>query len=147
MSAPEPPVSDNELLYRRIPISQGWYAPVSSQVSPEAFRPNKDRDHTGISVDRARSLEHPEFRTAAEAAAGLNPKGYYIAILRVGDLRSHGIEVVARALPDNPGHAEIPSLTAANRRSDAAEECKRALARLTIRVEGPFIPPAHSDSP
>jgi hypothetical protein len=133
-------VGADELLYRKIPVSLGWYDPsVSSKPSPEAFRPNRDRDGTGISFDRARSEKHPEFPTIEEAGQGQSPDGYYVAVLRMGDLRSRSIEVVPRPIEGNPGHAELPALNSNNRRSDEAIELKRLLAdELTLVVEGPF---------
>ena len=135
------PIGDDELLYRRIPVSENWFDPGSGPLpSPEAFRPHKERDVTGISMDRARSPAHPDFRTVEESGRGPSPKGYYVAVLRAGDLRAAGIEVVARPEQGNPGHAEIPDLNAISRRTDRAQELKRRLAdELTLRVEGPFV--------
>lgn len=55
------PVSDDELLYRRVPISQGWIN--EHGVSMNAFKPRPDED-TGISVYRTR------FLTIEDAAKG-----------------------------------------------------------------------------
>jgi hypothetical protein len=138
-------VNDDEFILRRIPRTTGWYDPQTDLVASQAFRPTK-RDTTGLSVTRAKSDAHPEFRSAAEdAAAGGNPSGYYVAVVRVGDLRAYGIDVVSKPeLPEHPGHAEIPLLTYATRKSDEATDAMSLLAgKLIIRVEGPFEP----DSP
>ena len=128
------PLGDDELIYRRVLVSHDLFNPDTGHLSPEAFRPRK-YDLTGTSVDRAK------YRSVEEAAQGRNPKGYYVAVFRVGDLRREGLDVVPRPDPDNPGHAEIPALNYADRTSDAVEAWKVLLARkLSLRVEGPFLP-------
>jgi len=133
------PIHDGEVLYRKIPVSQGWYDPdATQQVSPKAFNPRSD-DTAGLSLDRAHSEDHPDFKTVDQAGQGQSSKGYYVAVLRVEDLRANGIEVVAEPVLGNPGHAVIPDLTYGNRRSDQSLEWKVLLAHeLTIDVHGPF---------
>ena len=135
MPAPDrtEPLADDEYIYRKIPVKPGWYDPsVDPNPSPEAFRP-REGDTTGLSVDRA------EYRTIDQSAQGPSTQGYYVAVLRVGDLRANGIEVVPRPEGQNPGHAEIPGLTYENRKTDQALEWRTRLAHeLTLRVEGPF---------
>jgi len=125
------PVADDELLYRRIPVSKGWY--TQSGLSPEAFDPRQD-ETSGISVHR------DKYKSIKEAAKGKSKKGYYVAVLRASDLRKHGIQVVPRPGPDDPGHAELPGLTCHNRLTPEAQERKLRLAALWLRVEGPFPP-------
>jgi len=124
-------VDDSELLYRRIPESTGWYdPPVDPRPSPKAFNPREG--DTGLSLFRAK------YKTLEEAAKGQPGKRYYVAVLRAGDLRANGIEVV-QTPPEDPGHCEIRNLTYANRKEDASVEIKMRLAReLCLRVEGPF---------
>ena len=126
-------VADDELLYRRIPVSKGWC--TESGLSPEAFDPRKD-ETTGISVYR------DKYKPLEEAAKGRSKKGYYIAVFRAGDLRQHGMEVVSRPAPGDPGHAELPDLTCENRLTSRALERKLLLSKLFLRVEGPFPPAA-----
>jgi hypothetical protein len=127
------PIADDEILFRRIPCSTGWYDAVrTSPLEPEAFRPNHN-DVSGISLSRQK------YRTAAEAARGRPGKSYYIAHLRAGELRAAGIDVVPSPVPDDPGHAEIPSLNYDQRKSRRAVEQRELLAgRLCLKVEGPF---------
>jgi hypothetical protein len=129
------PVEDDEILYRRIPASQGWYDPAQDpSLSPETFRPGK-KDTTGISVDRAK------YQSLEEAAKGHPGKTYFVALLRAGDLRKQGIQVVSRPEAQEPGHAELPGLNYENRKSDQVLVWKKLLAHeLVIRVEGPFPP-------
>ena len=133
------PIENDEHLYRRIPVQPQYYDPSQGpEPSPLAFHPRKD-DKTGISVFRAKYV------TPEQLAQSGRGKRYYVAVLRVGDLRNHGLEVVPRieghALP---GHAELPNLTFENKRSDAAEEAKQILARkLCLKILGPF--PSQSD--
>jgi hypothetical protein len=127
------PIDDDEFLYRRIPVSQNWYDPrVDSRPSPEAFKPTQ-YDDTGLSLSRSK------YKSVEEAARGMEGKKYYVAVLRVGDLRAEGIPVEPRPKPGDPGHAEIPGLTYDNRKTDRAVEWKTLLAQtLCLHVEGPF---------
>jgi len=107
----------------------GWYS--EKGLSPEAFDPH-DEEKSGISVYRAK------YRTIQEVAKGLSKKGYYVAVLRAGDLRRRGIAVEPRPGPNDPGHAELPGLTCDNRLSREGLECKVLLAKLCLEVRGPF---------
>ncbi len=44
------PVSDGELLYRRISVPSDWYSPETG-LKAEAFAPHKTGDVTGLSVN------------------------------------------------------------------------------------------------
>jgi hypothetical protein len=127
------PIDDEEFLLRRIPVSTSWYS-TEHGLAKEAFAPHQTRDLTGLSLTRMKYRSPEE-----DARAGTNPKGYYVAILRVKELRSAGISVEARPEPNNPGHVELPALRSANRKSTECLELEQRLAtELTIRVEGPF---------
>jgi hypothetical protein len=128
------PIADEELLYRRVPASMGWYSP-GAELNSQAFAPRSD-DVTGLSVSRAK------YKSIEDAAKGRPGKSYYVAVLRAGDLRQNGIEIVPRPRPpDDPGHAELPDLNSSNRKADETLERGRLLAeKLCIRVEDPFGP-------
>jgi len=131
------PVADDELLYRRIPASTNWFDPVTGTLQAAAFAPHKTSDLTGLSVSRAK---YKSIENAARARPG---KSYFIAVLRAGDLRQSGIEVVPRPLPGDPGHAELPALNSGSRKSTETLEMERLLAEtLCLQVEGPFTTPA-----
>jgi hypothetical protein len=127
------PILDDEILYRRIPVSTGWYqSDKEPPLDPEAFRPNRN-DTTGISLFREKLTR------IEEAARGRPDKNYYIAVFRAGDMRAAGMEVVPRPVEGNLGHAEISSLRHENRKSKQAIEWRFELAhQLCLRVEGPF---------
>lgn len=136
------PVADGELLYRRVSASAmpQQYDPATGELSDQAFAPHRTRDVSGLSVSRA------DFKSLEDAAHGWPGKSYFVAVLRAGDLRQRGIEVVPRPeLPDgqyDPAHAELPDLNAANRKDDVTLERQRILAgELCLRVEGPFATP------
>jgi hypothetical protein len=134
------PIDDDEILFRRIPVSMGWYA--NGLLSSEAFAPRRD-EHSGISVYRKR------FRSLEEVAQGKSKLGYYVVSLRVADLRKAGIEVVPQpVVPEgwDDAHAELPGLNTNNRRTNSAEALQSRLAELGLRlpVEGPFIAKADS---
>jgi hypothetical protein len=127
------PVADDEYLYRRIPVSKEWYD--ENGLSPEAFRPRRDEE-TGISVFRAK------YKSIEDAAKGMSKHGYYVAVLRAGDLRNVGIQIIPQ--PNVPGgydpsHAELPDLTCHNLSEPAAMERMGRLTDLALRVEGPFL--------
>lgn len=131
---PEPdgtePIGDDELLYRRVPESTGWWD--GRQLDRVAFNPRK-HDTTGLSVSRAK------YTTIEQAARGQQGKRYFIAVLRAGDLRSHGISVHPAPLPGDPGHAEITSLKYEKPKADWTLSQMMLLATaLCLRVEGPF---------
>jgi len=126
------PIADEELLYRRVPT--GWYDPANGSLNPQAFAPHKTNDLTGLSVSRAK------YKSPEEAARGRPGKSYYVAILRTGDLRSKGIEVVPRPRYTDPSHAELPDLNSGNRKTDETLERQGVLRDLCLRVEGPFGP-------
>ncbi len=127
------PVQDDEILYRRTPATTNWYDPSRTPpLEPEAFRPNRN-DDTGISLSRAK------YKTAEQAAVGRAGNQYYVAVLRAGDIWAAGMEVAARPLPDDPSHAEIPTLTYDNRKSKQTIEWRALLAeQLCLRIDGPF---------
>jgi hypothetical protein len=128
------PVADDELLYRRISVASGWYSPAAG-LKGAAFAPHKTEDETGLSVWRAK------YKTVERAARGRAGKSYYVAILRAGDLTQRGIEVVPHPLSDGPGHAELPNLTSANRKTDRTRELERIRVDWCRSVEGPFASP------
>lgn len=128
------PIADGEFLYRRLPVSMGWYDPQGCpRLSPKVFRP-RDDDVTGLSIVRGEP-----YNLIEEAARGPSKKGYYVAVLKAGDLRQHGITIAPKPAPGIPGHAEIVSITAANRDSEESRIIIELLVHeLCLRVEGPF---------
>ena len=130
------PIADDELLYRRVPASTGWFDPVTRTLKPEAFGPHKTQDATGLSVTR------DKFKSIREAAQGRPGKSYYVAVLRAGDLRQANIAIVPQ--PNTPdgcdvSHAELPELNSGNYKATQTLERQRLLAeQLCLRVEGPF---------
>lgn len=132
------PVGLDEFLYRRIPVSTGWYSPMAG-LSPRAFRPRED-DATGLSLTRS------QYASPEEAARGSGAAGYYVAVLPVARLVDAGLSAVPRPLPDNKGHVEITELNYGNRKSARSLEIMTALAQtVTSEVVGPFISPAASE--
>jgi hypothetical protein len=108
-----------------------WHDPsVEPPTSAEAFAP-KRHDRDGISLSRALYVD------LAEAARGPSSNGYYVAVMRAGDLLAAGIDL----RPDNDpvGHVTIPALNYSNRKSPEALRIAQLIAtRHCIAVEGPF---------
>lgn len=126
------PIADEELLYRRVSERSGWYSRKTG-LNAEAFAPHKQNDITGLSVARG------NYKSIEQSAQPKPDRPYYVAVLRAGDLRHKGIQVVPRPILGDPGHAELPELNAGNRKSDRTLELQRILVELCLRVEGPFF--------
>ena len=136
----EEPITDDELLYRRIPASANpaWYDPVRNELNDQAFAPSK-RDATGLSVWRAK------YKSLEDAAEGSPGKSYYVAVLRASDLQQAGIAIDPRPdLPDgfDPAHAELTQLKSATRMDSKTLELQRELVRICgNNLVGPFHTP------
>jgi hypothetical protein len=100
-------------------------------LSPEVFHPRRN-EATGISVYREK------YKSIEDAAKGRSKHGYFVAVLRTGDLRDIGVRVVPWPLPDDPGHAQLPDLNCDNRREPITEQRKFDLAKVCLKVVGPF---------
>ena len=132
-------LDDNETIFRRIPVSMGWYDTEQKEVKPDAFKPTK-HDITGLSVSRIHSETHPDFLNLQQFAQGSSRQGYYVVQLSVKILRKKGVDIVAKPLHGNPGHAEWPQLTYENRKENCSQELMLLLAHeLAERVLGPFL--------
>ncbi len=129
------PIAEDEILYRNIPARSGWYDPSNAPpLKDEAFTP-KRHDPTGISLWRQK------YKNTCEDAAVEMPQGksYYVAVLRAGDLIANGIEVVPSPGEGGSGHASIPVLNYADRKTARVMELARLIAsELCSSVEGPF---------
>ena len=129
-------IADEELLYRRVPASTGWFDTVSQTLKADAFGPHKIQDLTGLSVTRAK------FKSIEQAAQGRPGKFYYVAVLCAGALRQANIRVAPQPnVPDgfDISHAELPDLRADNYKSPETLKRQMVLAeKLCLRVEGPF---------
>ena len=133
--ADDEPITDDELLYRRISVKSKWYDPSTDSLEPQAFAPHKTNDVTGLSVYRAK------YKTAEEASRRTPGEWYYVVVLRAGDLREKGMSVEPRPLADDRGHADLPDLKADDYKSDITRERQRMLTNLRLGVEGPFQTP------
>lgn len=126
-------IADEELIYRRIPVSLNLYNPdLNPSPDPRSFRPIK-LDTNGLSLVRAK------YSTPQQVAVTDHGRKYWIAVLKAGDIRACSIgalDVVPAPLPNNPGHAEIPSLTYQNRRD--TDVLQLWLADNCVEILGPF---------
>ena len=93
-------IDDDEFLHRRISVKSKWYDKLKSpKPVQEAFKPHPTDDPDGLSLSRAKSSAHPTFLDAETCArGGPSPDGYYIALLRVADLRAYGMNIVTSLL-------------------------------------------------
>jgi hypothetical protein len=134
MTAGSEPISDDEILYRRIPAGCGWYDPTQSdRPSPYAFRANR-QDSDGISLSREK-YSSPE-DVCGRAREG---KEYFVAELRAGDLRNKGLTLRPAPLANDPGHCVLTEICWGNASTDEAQGCRVLLANeLTRRVVGPY---------
>lgn len=132
MAVEDDHIADSEELYRRINITQNWYDPsLEAPPSRRAFRPNRKRDPTGLSLFRAKYVS-PE-----QLCQNRRDDRYYVVVVRAGDLRDHGLSVVPVPVEEMPGHAEIPELNSENRKTTEDKQLLIA-QKLCLRVLGPF---------
>lgn len=105
MSEDQGLVEEHESILRR--IHKTYYdANLNTPIQPEAFRPT-ERDADGLSVFREKFVTPAELlMTVPEAKRNL----YYIARLRVVDLKALWLTVVPRPVAGLTGHAVIPEL-------------------------------------
>lgn len=132
MNVDDPDIGDEEILYRRVSVNSRWYS--DGVLSSIAFSPQK-HDETGISLFRAK---HKNIEQAAE---GPSSDGYFVARLRVGDVRRCGMTVAYRphtASGFDASHVEIAELNYADRKTSLCIECREQLADLVLDVPGPF---------
>jgi hypothetical protein len=135
------PLSDDEIVYRRVSDKSGWYQPASERpIAWVAFKPNS-YDLTGLSVWRAKYL------TAEQAAEHQKPnKRFYILSLNVGRLRQAGVDVVSSVKEGGIGHASLITLNYTDYQHDTIQKnrlrelAERIAAELVERVDGPFGP-------
>jgi hypothetical protein len=132
------PISDEEILYRRVSENSRWYDPNQTpQVSWVAFRPSQ-RDTTGLSVWRGKYMSA---ETAAIQHARPGRRSFVIE-LRAGDLRKIGVTVAPSADEGGPGHASLTNLSHSTYQSgkNEIETLARLIAQTLIRaVTGPYL--------
>lgn len=128
-------IPDDELLYRRIPKSQGWYDPATNSLSSQAFRPTKF-DDDGLSLTRSEGgVRSPE----DAAAQGREGAEFFVAVIKAGDLAQLGLKAERDDQPGRPGHALIRDIRYANRREPNTETRTLKMAtQLGVQVRGPF---------
>ena len=99
------PIADDEVLLRHIPGGTLWQAP-GPRITSANFQLRHDRNETGVSVTR---LKFTSPQRLLELVGGNPERGSRVASVRAGEVRALGLRVVAKPLPDDPGHAEIQS--------------------------------------
>ena len=121
-------IEDHEILFRRIPVVCGFYDPsLDTKPSPMAFRPTQ-HDTSGLSIYREK------YKSIDQVGCGRAGKKYYVAVLKAGDIRQLGMEVVPRPLENDPGHCEIVDLTYANRKAMPYAEWQGILAERLCKL-------------
>ena len=114
MKSENEPITDDEWLIRRVPITY-WRAESFPFILPAAFRPRDKGDApdlTGISVHRFSCLKCLEEALAKVSADKLGAAG--LVRFSVADLKAIGWSVVPEADNDDPiipGHCVIPELS------------------------------------
>lgn len=127
------PITDDEILYRRIPVSMKWYS-TEQGLSPRAFEP-RDDDVTGISVSRSK------YKSPEEAGQGLSKSGYFVCELPVKELIKSNVRFAPKPEPGDPGHAELPDLNVGSRDTVDAINIIQLLSIIGARkVHGPYTP-------
>ncbi len=126
------PIRDDEILFRR--LARVYYDPEKSdKPSPVGFRPT-DEDLTGLSLSRQKYISAKDV-----AEYGSLGKNYYVAAIKVSELRNYGIDVIQKPIAGNPGHAEVPGLRLENRSTNDAKEWQNMIAEnLCFDILGPY---------
>jgi len=123
-------LDDKEFLYRR--VSHRDFDPGNSlPPAPIAFRPRQD-DANGLSVDRAKYVP---LRVAGHSKTQPD-KHYYVARLRVSDLRKEGMQLAVD--PADKGHVLISNLNFANRGDKTQSQWQVKMANELCVVLDPW---------
>lgn len=115
-------IADDEYLLRHIPGGTLWRAP-GPRITSANFQLRQDRNETGVSVTR---LKITTAQRLLELVGGSLEQGSRVAAARAGDVRSLGLQVVPKPLPEDPGHAEVQS----DHASLHDHACRKKLALL-----------------
>jgi hypothetical protein len=127
MSDGTEPVTDDEILYRRVQKihGQGGY------VDPKAFHPNK-HDRDGLSLFRRK------YYSKERLCENCRGKQYYVASVRALDVRKLGLHIVPTP-PFDIGHVSLPEWNYKNRKMDRFVELERICANeVVFELDGPF---------
>jgi hypothetical protein len=130
---PGAPLSDDEIVFRRIPASHPWFEPPD-RISTANYKLDSRRNEQGLSVYRNDVVSADEVLTRPEAVPGS-----FLTFAKVGDIRSlkNGkgedldLDVIAVDDDDNPGHAEIRSPEPGKLSSAAAKALRGLFQRWT----------------
>ena len=122
-------LSDEEILYRRIPRGSRWFEPPDRLTSAN-FKLR--RGEPGLSVYRASIVSKEEVLTGTSVCPGS-----LLAVTTVGDVRRAvnasgerlGLDVVATGDEDDPGHAEIRG-PHSKKLSNAAAKAMKGIFKL-----------------
>lgn len=117
---PTDPISDDELLIRRVPPGEAWQKPGPEPTSVNVeLRPGE----SGLSASRT-GITRPDALLAQIGAS--REQGWLVIQAKVSDLRAFGLHVVSKPTDVDPGHVEIePAGVDLSRRS-----VRRALIKL-----------------
>ncbi len=130
MPASQRRVEADEHVLRRV-FPEHWAGEETSAPSPYGFKPAGD-DADGLTVWLA-SKKSPESLHGRK-----REREFYVASLRVGDIRDRGLEVILT--DESDGHCVIPQITAAEYASseDSTLEFMVALSESISERLGPF---------
>jgi hypothetical protein len=113
-------VSDDELLYRRIPLV--WFDVATGLIADDAFKPTPE-DKTGLSLYRAKHIDPKTLVGRSKSG-----KPFYVAGILAKDLREHGLDVRVND-PSEPVHVELPHIRYDNKKDDNVRSHIRWLAK------------------
>src|SRR5215203_1365030 len=138
MAAVPRPITRGELIYRGIPLKQGWVDPQGI-VSPAAFLPNKGDRTTGISVSRALPGETPQQTAQRVGAGGTSGNDYGVVAMPAASLLDAEIPVVPDEVEGDTSHAQIQGWTYDRRDTDAVRRgAEKAASAVTAVYNGPY---------
>ncbi len=106
---PAQPISDDEVIYRRVPNSAAWFE-SPDRITTANFKLDRRRGDLGLSVYRASIVSPRQVLERADVARGTRLASATVANVRALASTSGaflGLDVVAVDDARDPGHAEI----------------------------------------
>ena len=97
------PIADDELLYRRVPVSTGWCFSEGKPLGSSVHRAQL-HDPTGLSVSR------DKYCSSQQAARGRAGKSYYLAVLRASESQAKGMRLYHASAARRSGARRVAGL-------------------------------------
>jgi hypothetical protein len=133
LHVPGSPITDDEIVFRRVPLSEPSFEPPD-RISTANYKLDQRRNELGLSVYRKDVVAADEVLARPDAIPGS-----FLTFAKVGDIRSLkdgkgedlNLDVIAVDDEDDPGHPEIRGPEPGKLSAAAAKALRRLLQRWT----------------